>query len=182
MNKLAVVVLLALGLGVLACGTSPSTSNNVTTTTNGNWEAQLTGGSQQTALMDFVVTFSVTYTTGGSNEPLDVTAFSIINSGSCFDVGKDVESVSGTATLNTATSGEVTGQFTMTIDSADGSNELALTGNLTGTSNGTITNEGTLSNGVVAGTWSLTKQSGACIGNPSGQFVMCQGASTCTVP
>ena len=182
MNKLAVVVLLALGLGVLACGTSPSTSNNVTTTTNGNWEAQLTGGSQQTSLMNFVVTFSVTYTTGGTNEPLDVTAFSILNSGSCFAVGKNTNSVSGNATLDTAADGQVTGEFNMTITSGDGSNSLNLTGNLTGTSNGTTTNAGTLSNGVVAGSWQFVKQGSACTGNPSGQFVMCQGAATCTVP
>jgi hypothetical protein len=61
-------------------------------------------------------------------------------------------------------------------------NVLTLTGNLTGTSNGTTGTTGTLSNGVVEGTWALTGGQGdpSCTGG--GSFLMCQGAATCTVP
>jgi hypothetical protein len=61
-------------------------------------------------------------------------------------------------------------------------NVLTLTGDLTGTSNGTTSTTGTLSNGVVVGTWTLTGGAGdpSCTGN--GDFLMCQGNNTCTAP
>jgi hypothetical protein len=59
-----------------------------------------------------------------------------------------------------------------------------LTGVLTGTSNGTTTTTGTLSNGVVVGSWSLAPGSSAdpaCTPiSSNAAFVMCQGAATCT--
>ena len=91
---------------------------------------------------------------------------------------------SGTATLNTNTgTNQVTGTLDFTVTSVTpAGNTLTLTGNLTGTSNGTTTTTGTLSNGVVSGTWTLTGGQG----DPSctvlkGTFVMCQGTATCTV-
>jgi len=77
----------------------------------------------------------------------------------------------------------VTGTLTLTVQSiTPAGNTLTLNGNVTGTSNGTIGTTGTLSNGVVAGTWSLTGGAGdpSCTGG--GNFLMCQGAATCTVP
>jgi predicted transcriptional regulator len=59
-------------------------------------------------------------------------------------------------------------------------NTLTMSGNVTGTSNGTPTTTGILSNGVVVGTWTLSGGAGdsSCAG--SGNFIMCQGTSTCS--
>ena len=69
----------------------------------------------------------------------------------------------------------------MTIASSTNGSVLTLTGDLTGTSSGTSTTSGTLSNGVVVGSWSLTpgaKATGCNAG--TGDFVMCQGKATCS--
>jgi len=133
-----------------------------------------------------VVTFSVTDTTGQSNQPLDVTGFSFYNQGACFLPGENQEAVSGTATLTTASTGAVTGTLNLNITSAATGTELILTGNLTGTSNGTTTTTGTLSNGVVVGNWTMTPGTGvtgcSTPTNTTPTFLMCQGAVTCTVP
>ena len=55
-----------------------------------------------------------------------------------------------------------------------------MTGNLTGTSNGTPQVTGTLSNGVVVGTWMLSGGAGDASCADSGNFIMCQGTSPCT--
>jgi hypothetical protein len=185
MKKLAVLVGLALQMALCSCNTAPT--NNVTTTTNSTWEAVLTGGTGPMSQLNFVVTFSVTDTTGQPDQPLDVTSFSFFNQGqnSCFVTGTDEEAVSGTATLSTATTGDVTGTFLLNVTSASTGTALALTGNLTGTSNGTPTTTGTLSNGVVEGQWTLTpgtNVSGCNTGTASLPFLMCQGAATCTAP
>ena len=69
MKKFALAALLALEMVVCGCGNS--TPTNVTNTqATGNWEAQLTGGSQQTALLNFVTTFNVV-----DQGPLNITGF-----------------------------------------------------------------------------------------------------------
>ena len=186
MKKLAFLVALAVQLAVCGCGYN-APSNDVTTTTNGDWEATLTGGTGPTSQMNFVVDFSVTDTTGQASEPLDITSFSFFNQGSCFITGYDQEAVNGTATVSTAMDGTVTGTVTLNITNPPTGAVLTLTGNLTGTSNGTPTTEGTLSNGVVVGSWTMTPGSGpaACstpTNNPQPPFLMCQGAATCTAP
>ena len=62
MKKLAFLVVLALELAVGGCGTSPPIPTPTTTTTNGNWEAQLTGGTEQASQLNFVTAFSLTIT------------------------------------------------------------------------------------------------------------------------
>jgi hypothetical protein len=175
MKKLAILVVLALELAVCGCGTS-SPSTVVNTTTSGNWEVQLTGGTAEASKLNFVAAFTVT-----NSGPLDVTGFSFINAGACFANGVDASTQSGTATLVASSTNAVTGTLTFTVTSRTSVNSLALTGNLTGTTNGTTTTTGTLSNGVVSGTWQLS----GGVGDPSctgtGTFVMCQGAATCTV-
>lgn len=176
MKKLALTVLLALEMVVCGCGNS--TPNNVTNTqATGNWEAQLTGGSEQTALMNFVTTFNVT-----DQGPLNITGFGFFNSGACFATGTTAESESGTANFGTNASNQVSGTLSLTITSTTTGSVLTLNGNLTGTSNGTTTTTGTLSNGVVVGQWSITPGSSAtnCTGNKNGTFLMCQNQTTCT--
>jgi hypothetical protein len=173
MKKLAFLTLLALELAVCGCG-SGTPSDTTSTSASGSWEVQMTGGTGEASKLNFVTTFSVT-----NSGPLDITGFSFFNQDKCFATGTN-ESVTGSATLDTSSTDQVTGTLTFTVQGSG--NTLTLNGNLTGTSNGTTTTAGTLSAGVVGGTWQLSGGQGdpSCTG--SGDFIMCQGASTCTVP
>jgi len=182
MKKLAILMVLALQLAVSGCGTGPA-PNVVNTVTNGYWEAQLIGGTGSASQLNFVTTFNVT-----NVGPLDVTSFSFINAGACFANGVKGSTEAGTASFTTNTStGLVTGTLTYTVTSAiPAGNVLTLTSypdGLTGTSTGTTTTTGTLTNGVAVGSWTLT---GPCTNganpSPSGTFTMCQGTATCKVP
>jgi hypothetical protein len=177
--KKVFLIVLALELAVCACGNSSPTATPNTQTT-GNWEAFLLGGTDQASLLNFVVAFNVT-----NSGPLDFTGFSFFNQGACFANGTNEQTENGTATLNTASAGIVTGTLTMNIASATNGNAMALTGTVTGNSNGTTTTTGNLTNGVVVGTWTLTGAAGdpSC-SVPSGTFVMCQNPTggTCPAP
>lgn len=182
MKKLAILMVLALELAVCGCGTTPpSTITN--TQTVGNWEAKLSGGTGPASQLNFVTSFNVT-----NNGPLGDIIVGFYNDGSCFSTGENVTSESGTAAFTTNTqTDQVTGTLTLTVNSITPSgNILTLTsydGGLTGFSNGTSSTTGTLSSGVVVGTWALT---GPCASSetppPSGTFVMCQGTTTCSPP
>ena len=178
MKKFALMVLLALEMAVCGCGNSTN-SNTTNTEAKGNWEAQLTGGTDQAALLNFVTAFTVT-----NSGPLDITGFGFFNSGGCFATGTTAETESGTASFTTSSTNTVNGTLDLTITSATNGNVLTLNGTLTGTSNGTTTTTGTLSNGVVVGTWSVQTSDPNCTGVPNsatpGTFIMCQDKSTCT--
>jgi hypothetical protein len=181
MKKLAILFAIALELAVCGCGNNTPTSTITTTSTDSSWEAQLNGGSGQASLLNFVVIFSAN-TTG----PLDVTGFAFFNQGACFDTTTNTTTESGSATLTTGSAGTVTGNFTLTIKSNTNGSVLTLgtpnPATLTGRSNGTTTTIGTLSNGVVIGNWSLVPGSNATGCNSgAGNFVMCQGAATCSI-
>ena len=185
MKKLAILFVLALEIAVCGCGgKTTSTTENPTTSTNGNWEAQLINGTGQSSLLNFVVSFSVNNT-----GPLDITGFAFFNSNSCFQTGLNTTTESGTATLSTTNAGTVSGPFTLTITGAGTGTKLVLKGTIAGNSNGTTTTTGTLSNGNVVGTWTLQPGSTAdksCIpvpansSDPQPTFIMCQGTTTCT--
>jgi hypothetical protein len=187
MKTLAVLLVVALAVLLLSCAGNTRTTN-ITTTTNGQWETALSGGVGQTSLLDFVVQFSVTDTTGHANQSLDITSVAFYNDGGCFTTGLNEETYSGDATLTTASDGDVTGTLNLVIKSDATGAALTLTGTgLTGTSSGTPTTTGTLSDGVVWGTWTLTPGSGPAecttpANAGSATFVMCQGKSTCTIP
>lgn len=173
---LTMLVVLALEFAVCACGSSPNTSTVNNTATTGDWEAQLTGGTAQASLLNFVVAFSVT-----NSGPLNINGISFFNQSSCFDTALNAETESGTASFTTSNAGQVTGTLSLTITSKDNGSVLALTGQLTGTSNGTTTTVGSLTKGVVVGTWTLTPGASASTCNAgSGNFVMCQGTATCS--
>jgi hypothetical protein len=115
--------------------------------------------------------------------PLDITGFGFINAGACFANGTNGSTQTGSATLVTSSTNAVTGTMTYTVQSVTpAGNTLTLNGNVTGTSNGTTGTTGTLSGGVVAGTWSLTGGQGDSTCTGQGDFIMCQGAATCVVP
>jgi hypothetical protein len=178
MKKLAILMLLALELAVSGCGNSNTSSTTTSTKTSGTWEVQLTGGIAEASKLNFTTEFTVTNT-----GPLDIKGFSFFNAGACFANGANASTEAGSAVLTTNTgTNQVTGTLSFAVTSiTPAGNSLSLTGTLTGTSNGTTTTTGTLSNGVVVGTWKLTGGAGdsSCAGQ--GSFVMCQGTSTCTV-
>jgi len=193
MKKFAILTLLALELVVCGCGTTPA--NRITTTTNGNWEARLIGGTGPASQLSFVTTFSVSNISGGTGEPLDITGFSFFNAGPCFAVGTNTSNENGSATLSVQSTGQVTGTMTYAVTSVAANNVAA--GNLltltslqpdgvTGTFTGSSPTTGTISNGVVVGTWTLSSGDSSCnggsTGSISGTFVMCQGSATCTPP
>ncbi|MGB8061910.1 MAG: hypothetical protein WCF26_08450 [Candidatus Sulfotelmatobacter sp.] len=189
MKKLALLLVLAVELAVCGCG-NPPIQTVVTTSSSGNWEAQLFSNNAPVSNLNFVTSFNITNTTGFPKEPLDITGFGFFNSGPCFDTGLTKETEVGTATLDTDNAGQVTGSFTFTITSITiPGNVLTLTtspnGALTGISNGTTTTTGTLSQGVVVGTWTLKSSNPSCNNsnpNNTNTFLMCQGAATCTPP
>ena len=181
MKKLAILMVLALELAVAGCGTTTPTVTN--TSTSGNWEAQLIGGTGEASKLNFITAFNVE-----NSGPLSDITIAFINQGACFATPTDgpTTTESGTAafTTNTATN-QVTGTLTLTVSSNLSGNQLVLTSypnGLTGTSNGTTTTTGVLSNGVVVGTWQLTGGSGdpSCAG--TGTFLMCQGTNSCVAP
>jgi hypothetical protein len=181
MKKLVILFVLALELAVCGCG-SNNTSTTTSTSTAGKWEALLTGGTGQASLLNFVTSFSVT-----NSGPLNVTGFTFLNDGACFAKGLNGTTQSGSAALTTSTTNAVTGTLDLTINSVTpAGNTLKLTGALTGTSNGTTTTTGTLSNGVVVGTWTLTGSSDCTGGDTNqGSFTMCQNpmaGGTCPAP
>ena len=175
MKKLVILALLALELAVCGCGNSNSSTTTTTTSASGNWEAQLTGGTGEAALLNFVSTFTV-----NNNGPLSITAFSFFNAGQCFVSG---QTESGSATLTTDSTNHVTGTFNYTVQSGSPSgNTLTLNGSLTGTSTtGTSGSTPTLTGGAVAGTWTLTGGAGDPTCTGSGSFIMCQNATTCSI-
>ena len=177
MKKLALVVLLAVELVVCGCGATNNTSNTTNTQATGNWEGQLTGGTDQASLLNFVTSFTVTNT-----GPLDITGFAFFNQGACFTTGTDAETVTGNANFTTTSTNTVNGTLNLTITSATNGSVLTLNaGTLTGNSNGTTTTTGTLSNGVVLGTWTLTPGTGLTGCNPaSGNYLLCQDTAICT--
>jgi len=189
MKKLAILALLSLSLVVSGCGSRTLNTTPPNTTTSGNWEAHVNGGLGEASKLDFVTAFSVTDNgSSNNNVSLDITGFSFINAGACFDNGVNASSQKGLTTFST-TSGtdRVTGNLSYTVVSNQPSgNVLTLTSyqdGFTGTSTATQNTTGTLSNGVVVGTWTL---SGPCTNganpSPSGTFIMCQAAATCTAP
>jgi hypothetical protein len=189
MKKLAFLALLGLSLAVYGCGSRTLDTTLTNTTASGNWEAHVDGGLAQASELSFVTAFSVT-DNGGTNKgiSLDVTGFSFINAGSCFVNGIDASSEQGSASYSTITgTDQVVGsmKYTITSNVPPGSvlSLTSYTNGFTGTSTATQNQTGTLSNGVVVGTWSLTNSDSsntACTGN--GTFIMCQAAATCTAP
>jgi hypothetical protein len=182
MKKLALLALVALEICVCACGNNAPTSIINTQSGNSNWEAQLHGGAGQDSLLDFVTQFPIGEN-GGTIVPY---FFGFINQGACFPSGV---TASGSAVLTTNSSDQVTGTLTFTVTSAEST--LTLNGSVSGTSSGSTSSIGNMTNGVVQGTWYLTTtlpSTSGCnaVGSSSGSgnppFLMCQGAATCTVP
>jgi hypothetical protein len=190
MKLFAILGVLALQLAVLSCGNSVP-YNTIATSTTGNWEAKLLGGTGQAAELNFVVGIQLT-NNFGTLEPIVASGLGFFNSTQCFQPstvnGATSVDVNGNAEFTASSSDQVSGTLSLTITSiTPPGNTLVLTasppaGGLSGTSSGTTSTVGTLSNGVAWGTWQLTGGAGdaSCAG--SGTFLMCQAGVTCTIP
>ena len=185
MKKFALLIVLAFELAVCGCANNaPNTI--VSTTTTGNWGAQMTGGTGEAALLNFTTQFTLT-ANSGINEPLDIVAFSFINAGKCFGTAVTDNREVGNATLTVSSTNTVSGSLNFTVTSTTNGNVLTLTapdGGLTGTTNGSPGTVGTLSNGIAVGTWTLTSSDTNCIPTSpvSGTFLMCQSTTQPCVP
>jgi hypothetical protein len=146
MRSFGIALLMAFGLFSFGCGgyNSNPGSGNI----NGNWTATLsdTGSSP-------VFTFTTSFHQGGGTD-VTVTNFTFTTSSPCFVSG-------GTETASFALSGNfsgnVTGSFALNIQSENPS------GN-------TLTLQGTVKNGVITGTWTLSGTTSGCTGN--GNFTL----------
>jgi len=143
MKNVVLATVLAIGATFLGCG-----SNDKASSLNGNWTAMLTdtGGTQVFAFNTSLVS--------RSDGSLDVTSFHFTSNSTCFASG---ETESGTFSLSGNFSGNVTGQFGMTIQSQNPS------GN-------TLTLTGTIGGNTIAGKWVLAGTASGCTG--SGNFTM----------
>ncbi|HME33729.1 MAG TPA: hypothetical protein VKF84_00730 [Candidatus Sulfotelmatobacter sp.] len=187
MKKLAILALLGLNLAVSGCGSKTLNTTLTNTTASGNWEAHVNGGLGETSKLDFVTAFSVTDNGSGTNLSLDITGFNFFNAGSCFTNTLVDNSEAGVTTFSTITgTDQVIGKMTYKIGSnVPPGSVLTLTSyanGFTGTSTATQNTTGTLSNGVVVGTWMLQNNSSNPDCTGSGTFIMCQAAATCTAP
>lgn len=133
MRKLAVAMLLVVGLVMVGCSSNSNNGGNV----SGTWTATLTDTTQNQ-----VFNFSTQLVDSG-NGTVNVTNFSFSSNSSCFVSG---ETETGTFGLTGNLNGNVQGTFGMTITSGNPSgNVLTLTGTVNG---GTISGQWTLTGGV----------------------------------
>jgi hypothetical protein len=148
MRRLGIVLLVAFGLFLTGCGGDGSGPGSGNGNINGNWTATLndTGSSP-------VFTFTTSFHQGGGTD-VSVTNFTFTTSSPCF-VSGGTETASFTLSGNF--SGSVTGSFALNIQSETPS------GN-------TLTLQGTVRNGVITGTWSLSGVTSGCTGN--GNFTL----------
>lgn len=144
MKQLAMFGALTLALILAGCGSNGGDGN-----INGNWTATLTDGS---GTPQFAFNTSLAQ---GSGSDLNFVNFTFTTSGSCFANQQTTET--GTFGFSGNFNGKVTGTFGMTIQT-------------TGAEKDTLTLQGTVNNGKITGTWSLTGTLAACTGN--GNFVM----------
>jgi uncharacterized protein YceK len=160
MKEVAILLLVALMLG--GCGSNPTPTQTAQTSAGGTWESQMLGGTGDTSGYSFVTQFTV-----NSSGSLNVSYLQFLNLqknyGNCFPAGGGT--VSGSMILTAGASNAVTGTLTFTVESSG--NTLTLNGAVTGTQNGT-----TLTDGSVAGTWTLTGGTGC--EDSSGSFTMTQ--------
>jgi len=142
MQRIGIILLSSLLIGLIACGSG--SSNHI----NGNWSATLTNPDGSPA-------FSFTTTLNQSNgTTITGTNLTFSTANPCFS---SVHSETGGFTLTGNTGGNVTGAFELTVQSGTPSgNVLALTG--------------TLTNNTITGTWALTGVTSGCTG--SGNFTM----------
>ena len=140
MKIIGVACVLMLGIVLAACGGGNSSDN-----INGTWTAALSNTDGSPAFA-FTTTF-----TQGSGSNLTITNFNFTTSGSCFSSQPVNET--GTFALTGNFNGKVSGGFAMTITATNDPSDV-------------LTLHGTVQNGKITGTWTLTG-SASCTGNGS---------------
>ncbi len=189
---LSLMALLAIAAVLASCG-----SNDIqelpTSSISGNWEAQLTGGTQGAAALNFITNFNLFVTNGSPNQNVNVNDFAWINANPCFSnpPGGVTITVQLTNNINTQ---QITGSIVLTIGKAPGNvltlsadpNATPPTGELLATA---TSSNGVVSNGGVNGMWWLTPGTSftsgvqACTAGSQSSplpFIMCQNATSCT--
>jgi hypothetical protein len=168
MKQVAILLLMVLMLN--GC----SSTRTLQSTTSGNWQAVMFGGTGPASGFSFITEFTV-----NGNNSLNISSFQFLtvntggsSSANCFPINGGT--VSGSiADYVVNTNDTVTGTLTYTVSS--GGNTLTLTGSLTGTATvtGTPPNTSTtLTSATVTGNWSVTGGTG-CNG-AGGSFSMTQ--------
>jgi|SRR5271165_3290928 len=179
----AVVILVLVAVMMLnGCGGSSATVQAASGTV---WQAQLTGGSGAASGLSFITTFTINGN-GSLTIPSSDFQFLNLNQGSCFPVTGDDASGSIMNLQVDPTTGEVTANFSFTVQG--NGNTLTLMGPLTGTETGIVTgtsnNTGTFTTASVTGTWTLTGAD-KCNAGPTGTsftMTLCTTSTTCSTP
>jgi hypothetical protein len=172
---LRVVPFLLIAIALSSCGSSNNTNltaQQAQAAAGGVWSAEVVGGEGSISGFSFITDFNLT-DTGALT--INYFQFLTTESGSdaCFPA--DGGSESGTITLSNVNGSnfQVNGTFSFKVQ-ANG-NTLTLNGALTGTA----TTTGTLTDGSVTGTWSITG-SPHCTDTKGGTFTMTQSTTTTT--
>jgi hypothetical protein len=189
---LSLLALLAIAAVLSSCG-SNQIQELPTSSISGNWEAQLTGGTQGAAALNFITNFNLFVTNGSPTQNVNVNDFSWINANPCFPNPPDGVTIAVQLTNNINTQ-QITGSIVLTIGTAPGNvltlsanpNEAPPTGELIATA---TSSNGVVTNGAVNGEWWLTpgtsfpsgiKACGAGSATSPLPFIMCQNATSCT--
>jgi hypothetical protein len=157
MKEVAILLLVALMLN----GCNGNSTTTVQGAAGGIWQAQMLGGNGLSSGFSFVTQFTV-----NGDGSLSISNFQFLTQGTCFPVSGGTTSGSMILTINTGTNG-VTGTLSYVVVS--GGNTLTLTGNVTGTENGT-----TLSGTSIIGSWALAGSGTGGCNNANGSFTMTQ--------
>jgi hypothetical protein len=144
-SNLAVVILVLVTLALAGCGSNSHVVGNI----NGNWSATLSSSGPDTFAFTTLLTVNADGSLGSSHFTFTV------NNTSCFP---STTTETGSFTLQGNFNGQVSGSFQYTIKGAEG-NILSL--------------NGTVSNGQITGTWTLSGAIG-CSGD--GNFTMIPAA------
>jgi hypothetical protein len=145
MKKISMLVLLAIGFILSGCGSGSHATGNI----NGLWSATL---SNSTLANDFVFMTNLTVNADGS---LGTTSLNITLNNTACTFPTTTES--GSFTISGNFNGQVSGKFHYVVTS-------------TGSELNTLTLDGTVTNGQITGTWTVSGATENCTGN--GTFTM----------
>ena len=147
MKSIAAVLLLAASFALSGCGSNSTVNGNI----NGTWTATMNSSGAES--FGFVTNLVVN--SGGA---LGTSSFNFtVNNTPCVF---PVTTESGSFTISGNFNGQVSGAFNYVITS-------------TGATINTLTLAGTVNNGQITGTWTVSGASGGCGGN--GTFTMIPG-------
>jgi hypothetical protein len=172
MKEVAILLLAVLTLNGCGGNNSP-----VQQASGSIWQAQLSGGAGAASGLSFITTFTI-----NGDGSLSISTFQLLNQAACLPVTGASPAGSITNLDVVSTTGEVTGNFSFTVQG--NGNTLTLTGNLTGTETGAqqgTTNIGTFTAATITGSWTLGGST-TCTdssGNTSFIMTLCTSGGSC---